>query len=73
MWIFSEDFEGCGNTKEALRVSDMHGITFNPCDKHGIIFSRNHADTWISVWQFGTLEQAQAAYDKIKTMLKEGK
>ena len=69
MWIFAEDFEGCtfGAPINLAMVQSFSGLMNPDFAVFTIIF---HPGEDIK-WCFTTFEQAQAAYEKIKEMLKD--
>lgn len=62
-WIFAEDFEGCNGTSLINLRAIPIIIKSDYLIENTIYFGEYR-------WSFDTSEQAQAAYEKIKGMLK---
>jgi len=61
-WIFAEDFEGC-ESDACINLTLASRLELHPVVKQIGFSDRMH-------WNFTTPEQAKAAYEKIKGMLK---
>jgi len=70
-WIFAEDFEGITEATEAvnLRRINLFYLVNNRIAFHDGA-GEEAEDTEVSTFYFNAPEQAQAAYEKIKGMLK---
>lgn len=63
-WIFAEDFEGCDNLERGANLDKLTSITLGMNNE--VLFD----GVGIRGFHFTTPEQAKAAYEKIKGMLK---